>query len=108
MIGQSIIVNVKINVVRLPISRYDKVIAITLTLMLRKNINIGFKKNNKTFQMIRKQSRQLDLGGRGNTIPERRAAIEVRHIFEAIWGRRGFGIFVRSKYGAKKGESISL
>lgn len=57
--------------------------------------------------MIRKQSRQLDLGGRGSKIPERRAAIEARHIL-SYFGGRGFGIFVHSKYGAKKGESISF
>lgn len=42
LIEKIIIVNIKINVMRLPISKYHKVIGIILTLLLRKIIKVGF------------------------------------------------------------------
>ena len=42
LIEQIITVNIKINVMKLPISKYDKVIGIILTLLLRKIIKVGF------------------------------------------------------------------
>lgn len=100
MIEQSITVDIKINAMRLPISRYDKVIGITSTLMLRKIIKVGSETNStKIFKWPESNIDSWILGMRGK-IPGGKTVIEVSHIFLAVL-LTTFGIFMDSKYGAK-------
>lgn len=100
MTEQRITVNIKINAMRLLISRYNKVIGIILTLLLRKSIKVGFKKCTKLFEWSESNLDRWILGIRVK-IPEGRATIEISHIFAAVPSAPTFGIFVDSKFGVK-------
>lgn len=85
---------------RLPISRYDKVIGIILTLMLRKIIKVGSETNSTKILKLTESNIDSWISGMRGKIPGGKAVIEVSHIFSAVL-LITLGIFMDSKYGAK-------